>query len=219
MKVLITGCVFIFLIFYPACKSRDLPANVVNDNSGSNTAVANNNANEQNSQNKNSEDIRILSSPETVTAALTRNRSNKIEAVSPGEVFFKGDGVRVNISTAEEGLLYIFYKGSSGGAEILFPKKNYNGGKNEVKANEVITVPREGWFFFDEKPGVETIYVIYSKTKDDLIGKDESGAEYTLKNKPEEIIKYLDDAQARSGADAFATFNGNLVRRILLNHK
>jgi hypothetical protein len=208
------------MIFYSACTYRETASQNVSNNAEPNISVNNNkDAREQNTSDKTPEEIRLLSSPETVTVALTRNKLNKIEAVSQDEVFSKGDGVRVKVSTAEEGFLYIFYKGSSGGAQVLFPSKQYNGGKNDVKANQVITVPNNGWFFFDEKPGVETVYIIYSKTRDDLLGTNKSGVKLTTQNKPAEIIEYLDEAHAGSREDAYATSNGNLVRRILLNHK
>jgi len=161
----------------------------------------------------------LPSSPETVTFSLIRNRKNKIETVDSETVFVKDDGVRLNISVVEKGFLYIIYKGSGGGIRILFPGKEYNGGKNEVEANQVITIPNKGWFFFDEKAGVETVYVIYSETKDNVIDKDENGKELSTKNKPTEIVELLDKVRGDDSTNAFATSSGSLVRVISLQHE
>ena len=152
----------------------------------------------------------IPSSPETLTTALSRNRRDKIEAVSDSEIFQKNDGVRLKISAVENGFVTVLYKGSDDNYLKLFPNKSYNKGKNSIAPNQILEIPDRGWLFFDEKKGVETIYVVYSKT---VIPNELAG-------EPKKGFTVLDKLRSENNnSDAFADGDGNLVRIVKLTHE
>lgn len=152
----------------------------------------------------------IPPSPDTLTTGLLRKRKNKIEPVLSSETFKKDDGVRLKISTVESGLVTVLYRGSEGEYLKLFPHESYNKGKNSIAVNQVLEIPDSGWLFFDEKKGVETIYVVYSKS---AVPK-ELGAD------PKTGVALLEKLRLENkNAEAFTTDSGDLVRIIELKHE
>lgn len=152
----------------------------------------------------------IPPSPDTLTAALARIRKDKIETVSSSEVFKKDDGIRLKISAVENGFVTVLYRGSNNQYLKLFPHESYNKGKNSIASNQVLEIPDRGWLFFDEKKGVETIFVVYSR--------------YTiprqLSAEPKQSIALLEKLRSENkNADAFTTADGDLIRIIELTHE
>jgi len=76
--------------------------------------------------------------------------------------FRSGMRFRIAFQTNANGYLYLFHKGSSSKGVRLFPDPRINDGKNFVFKYEDIAVPFQGWFRFDERPGLEDLYVFFS---------------------------------------------------------
>jgi hypothetical protein len=89
---------------------------------------------------------------------------NGIESeVSPSATFHSGDMVRVRVEGNREGYLYVISRGSSGTWKPLFPASDINGGDNKVAAHRGYALPSARQAFtFDEQPGQEQMFVIYS---------------------------------------------------------
>jgi hypothetical protein len=154
--------------------------------------------------------VSLTSSPDVLSAALTLLRQKKESIVRSSEVFKEEDGVRLNISMVEKGHLQVLYKGSNGETDVLFPDKKLNAGRDEVEANKNITIPTEGWFFFDEKSGTENVYAIFSKNKSGSL----SAAEAKRK------IELLEKRSAEEGnAEGFLDEDESVVRIIRLKHR
>jgi serine/threonine protein kinase len=90
-----------------------------------------------------------------------------------GMIFETGDLVKLNVTGAQDGQLYIINEGpvqKNGLPQIkmLFPRMTSNGGSAEVKANQPIQIPSvaenpdEAWFEFDKFDGKERLWLIWS---------------------------------------------------------
>ena len=84
--------------------------------------------------------------------------------VDPAKEFRSGDRVRFAFESNIDGYLYVAQQGSSGDWTMLFPAAEINGGRNAVKRHQEHEVPQGGdWFQFDQKPGVEELFVFLSR--------------------------------------------------------
>lgn len=154
--------------------------------------------------------VQILSTADVLSVALTLKRQGKQSQAEASDLFGEKDGVRLNVSMVKKGYLLVLYKGSDGDQQIIFPNKGFYYGRNEVEPNTNIVIPSEGWFFFDQKKGTETIFIIFYETKDQL------GSEPDAKR----LIQNLEKTQAeKNNAEAFITENGSFVRIIKLSHQ
>jgi serine/threonine protein kinase len=90
-----------------------------------------------------------------------------------GMIFEAGDQVRLNLSSPQEGFLYIINERpvQANGLplfNVLFPNFSTNDGSAEIKAHQSVQVPEEtdnpdmDWFVFDEEEGAERIWLIWS---------------------------------------------------------
>lgn len=150
----------------------------------------------------------IAPAPDTLTVALKRVRNKNIEAVPASEVFRNRDGVRLSISTVEKGYLTIFYQGSSGSVQVLFPNAAFANGKNEIQPNKTLKIPFKGWFLFDEKKGTEKVFIVFSSEKPNKSGN------------AKEVLEGLEKLRETANqTDSFATPEGELVRVIELKHE
>jgi hypothetical protein len=89
-----------------------------------------------------------------------------------GAIIFKeGDQVRLNVSSAQAGYLYVINEGpelTGGPTEfvVMFPNA---GGSAQVEADQTIQIPAPSgnpeadWFVFNEEVGVEKIWLIWSE--------------------------------------------------------
>ncbi len=83
--------------------------------------------------------------------------------VSPQSTFHSGDMVRVKLEGNRNGYLYVIARGSSGNWKPLFPSPDINGGENRVAPHRRYTLPSSSQAFtFDEQPGEERLFLIYS---------------------------------------------------------
>lgn len=203
MKLSLFIVMMVILCGLIGCNSSGNNANTKNQNTISNVVSQPQNSN-INGQ------TQLAPSADTLTIALTRLRKEKQESVQPSEIFIKKDGVRLTLSVVEKGFVTIIYKGSDGDSQVLFPNKNYFNGKNEVEPNQNVVIPNKGWFFFDEKKGTETIYVVYSKQPPP---KD------LATNAKDNIAKFEKLRSENNNADSFATKDGELVRVVELKHE
>jgi len=89
--------------------------------------------------------------------------------VAPNYPFRSGDSIRLGITASESGYFYLLLKGSSGRTRMLFPVKRIAGGTNAIEAGQEVVLPAEGWMKFDKNPGKETLYAVFSRSKDQVL--------------------------------------------------
>ena len=95
---------------------------------------------------------------------------NKKE-VPTTKAFKSGDRINVRVEVNDFGYLYILSRGSSGKWSPLFPSLQISGGDNRVGPNQAYTIPAGFVFKFDDNPGQEQLFVIFSrKPESDLDG-------------------------------------------------
>jgi serine/threonine protein kinase len=78
------------------------------------------------------------------------------------EIFENGWKFRMNLSSPEDGFLYLLNEGSSGADttyHVLFPESNTNGGSPRVSANQRM---QTAWMSFDDNAGTEKLWVVWS---------------------------------------------------------
>ncbi|MCX6612679.1 MAG: DUF4384 domain-containing protein [Acidobacteria bacterium] len=87
---------------------------------------------------------------------------NKKE-VPTTQAFKSGDRINVRVEVNEFGYLYILARGSSGKWSPLFPSPQISGGDNRVGPNQAYTIPAGFVFKFDDQPGEERIFIVFSR--------------------------------------------------------
>ena len=84
--------------------------------------------------------------------------------VNTDQVFRSGDRVRLRVEGNQEGYLYVITRGSSGTWKPLFPNAEIAGGKNRIQSRQPLDLPPRGHAFtFDQQPGDEQLFVVYSQ--------------------------------------------------------
>jgi len=109
-----------------------------------------------------------LENPEIIEVKTTLDltRDGRTESVPVSHEFQSGDKVVLRYTTNADGYVYWLAKMSSGQYAILFPSPK-TGSDNFVKRNEEHTVPAggKGTFRFDDKPGTESLLMVFSPEK------------------------------------------------------
>ncbi len=83
--------------------------------------------------------------------------------VSPQSTFHSGDMVRVKIEGNRNGYLYVIARGSSGNWKPLFPSLRHQRRRKPRSAAPALhSAFRSQAFTFDEQPGEERLFLIYS---------------------------------------------------------
>lgn len=77
--------------------------------------------------------------------------------------FKSGDSINVRVEVNDVGYLYIFARGSSGKWTPLFPSPQVANGDNRVSPNYPYLMPHGYVFKFDNNPGTERIFVVFSR--------------------------------------------------------
>jgi hypothetical protein len=77
--------------------------------------------------------------------------------------FRSGDSINVRVEVNDVGYLYIFARGSSGKWTPLFPSAQVANGDNRVSPNYPYLMPHGYVFKFDNQPGTERIFVVFSR--------------------------------------------------------
>ena len=80
-----------------------------------------------------------------------------------GTTFHSGDKIRFTFESNGDGYLYLVQEGSSGKWTMLFPNPDINGGVNTVKRMQKYTIPAQGWFVFNDTPGIDRAFVFLSR--------------------------------------------------------
>jgi hypothetical protein len=116
---------------------------------------------------------------------LKREGSASVE-VDRDSVFHSGDRIRLRIEVNAAGYLYIINRGSSGNWKPLFPSSKIAGGDNGVRKGIQYEIPSGYVFSFDEQPGEEKLFIVFSRQPvtdlEDLI----YSLSYGQKSKPQE---------------------------------
>jgi hypothetical protein len=89
--------------------------------------------------------------------------------VSPYKTFRSGEAIRFAVESNTSGYLYIAQRGSSGKSTLLFPHPEINGGANQMRRGAELMIPGRNWIRFDNTPGVETLTIIFTRRKLDLL--------------------------------------------------
>jgi hypothetical protein len=101
--------------------------------------------------------------PIGVTYTLQKKVGDDMVDVSPDSVFHKDDRIDFVVQTNYPGYLYIGNKGPTGAWNPLFPSSEIKNGDNRVEAFHRYTMPPGYRFFFDEKTGVEDVFILFSR--------------------------------------------------------
>lgn len=114
---------------------------------------------------------------------LTRDSLGLTVRADPTRYFRKGDRVRVLLETNADGYLYIFNTTNGGKPVMIYPDKELDQGGNYITAHIPFEIPsstnseeRLRWLVFDQYPGTERLYFVFSREplpaipiEDDLI--------------------------------------------------
>lgn len=90
---------------------------------------------------------------------------NVMEVNPTQHVFRTNDRIRFKVQPNADGYLYIFQKGSDGTTNRLFPHPAFQQNATQVRAYREYVIPVNGWFKFDQNPGVETVYFFLSQSR------------------------------------------------------
>jgi len=83
--------------------------------------------------------------------------------------FEKDYRIRLNITSAQSGRLYLLNEGPPAGADktptfnVLFPSETANNGSALLRENQQIQIPQQSWFQFDEQQGTEKIWLVWAE--------------------------------------------------------
>jgi hypothetical protein len=87
---------------------------------------------------------------------------NKKE-VPTTKAFKSGDRINVRVEVNDFGYLYVLARGSSGKWTPLFPSPQVANGDNRVGPNQPYIIPNNYVFKFDDQPGEERIFIVFSR--------------------------------------------------------
>ncbi|HEX8558012.1 MAG TPA: DUF4384 domain-containing protein [Pyrinomonadaceae bacterium] len=95
--------------------------------------------------------------------------------LSINDTFSPRDRLVIALKPNQSGYLYVIRQPSSGGdGQLLFPTRNYNGGKNYVVKDQEYVLPSDCsdfsvpcWLNFPPKPGKETLTLVFSRDQID----------------------------------------------------
>src|SRR5258708_2864539 len=91
---------------------------------------------------------------------LVRPDSPEILQVNSTRVFHSGERIRLHLESNVDGRILLVQKASNGSLQTLFPDPKINGGDDHIKAMTDTAIPSgNGWFIFDNSPGMESITV------------------------------------------------------------
>jgi hypothetical protein len=81
--------------------------------------------------------------------------------------FEKDYRLRLSIKSAQSGRLYLLNEGPTGADQtptynVMFPTETANKDSALVNENQLIQIPEQSWFQFDEQQGTEKIWVVWS---------------------------------------------------------
>jgi hypothetical protein len=145
-----------------------------------------------------------------------------LEKVPADRTFRSGDRIRFGVLASNDGRLVLVHKGSSGAMGAIYPDKRIVGGSNTIRGGAQIVIPQKGWFVFDDKPGTETVYAVFTVGDDALLEEvqDAAYASGRSSRTPDERLASELDARARGAGGATpGTGGASIVRTIVLKHE
>jgi len=83
--------------------------------------------------------------------------------------FEKDYRIRLHVTSAQSGRLYLLNEGPPTGAEqtptfnVLFPSETANNGSALLRENQQIQIPQQSWFQFDGQRGMEKIWLVWAE--------------------------------------------------------
>jgi hypothetical protein len=106
----------------------------------------------------------------TIIQAKQAADGERILTYGDGHVFRIGDRVRLLIEANASGYLYVFNTIDGQEPEMIFPNSKLNNGDNFLNAHVACEIPsrenpnpRLQWFEFQPPPGVEQLYLVFSR--------------------------------------------------------
>ncbi len=103
--------------------------------------------------------------PDLVEITLERQKKDKVESMTTGHVFDKGDVIRLRLNSHYQGFLYVMDQGTSGKFSTVFPASD-TGSDNRVMPDKSYLVPadNQGWFEIEGPAGFDVLYFLLSPT-------------------------------------------------------
>ena len=154
--------------------------------------------------------------PIGVTYTLQKLVSDAMVDVSPESVFRKDDRIDFVVQTNYPGYLYIGNKGPTGAWNPLFPSPQIENGDNRVEAFHKYTMPPGYRIIFDEKTGVEDVFILFSREPvpdfEKLLYADKPGAKPSdSKSQPKPLNVAKLDLPAATVDRLRSTFSRDLL--------
>lgn len=97
-----------------------------------------------------------------LTSRDRRRARMRVREVGDETGFRTGDRFRLAVQANVAGYLYVLVKDSEGSIELLFPYEQ-DRETNTVKPFRTRQVPERDWFRFDDREGVERVYLFLSR--------------------------------------------------------
>jgi len=98
--------------------------------------------------------------------SLVLMTANGPRDASDDEVFHAGDCVQLKVESNKSGFLYVLHHGPDGNWQPLMPSPKMPDEDNRIKAFRTMQIPVKYCFQFDNKPGIETLFVAVADSPD-----------------------------------------------------
>jgi hypothetical protein len=99
-----------------------------------------------------------------------RDANGDAVRVDPDRSFRTGDRVRIFMETNTDAYIYIFNSTDNGDPVMIYPDAQLDDAGNYIEAHVPTEIPssaapeeRLRWFTFDNKPGVEHVYIVVTR--------------------------------------------------------
>jgi 3D (Asp-Asp-Asp) domain-containing protein len=99
-----------------------------------------------------------------------RDSNGEAMRVDPDRTFRTGDRVRLFMETNTDAYIYIFNSTDNGDPVMIYPDAQLDDAGNYVEAHVPTEIPastaseeRLRWFTFDDKPGIEHVYIVVTR--------------------------------------------------------
>jgi hypothetical protein len=92
-----------------------------------------------------------------------RRREVSTHQISGEMILTKNDPYYLVVHATEKCYLYLFQLQSSGELTLLFPNSKYAPDQNPIQGGSIRIPDGYEWFYLDETPGIETIYLLASR--------------------------------------------------------
>jgi hypothetical protein len=81
------------------------------------------------------------------------------------DVFHAGDCVQLKVESNSTGFLYVLHHGPDGNWQPLMPSPKMPDESNRIEAFKDVQIPAKYCFRFDEKPGIETLFLAVAQSE------------------------------------------------------